>query len=283
MLRLNRNQARGRCFQGAVDPENDQITNELNSFIIETHTTNQVLLAIGAWERKGFAFESRLAKRGCAFLDRAGKARISNRMDRRTKAVLSAGSASALLALNCDRGNPQLLRYLEESLSRAADMNSAPVFSLSGLFNCGLVARQLDTPSWLNFHRQTRFLAACLFESDGNVARDPDWQVDLPEFKRLIDSDVWRSANWIMIASLYWQPLTRMSGIDRTDEIELRDHLANKFEISQPVDDSDSRKKDAEELTRMIIQQLKDRGMDVDEEKLKKNKPEPKTTAEDGE
>ena len=100
----------------------------------------------------------------------------------------------------------------------------------------------------------------------------------------LIDSDIWRSSHWIMIRSLYWQPLRRISGIDRTDQIELRDHLAKKFEVAQPTEMSDQAKKDAEELTKMIIQQLKDRGMDVDEEKLKmkKSSTESGNKADDG-
>ena len=250
--------------------------------VLRTYITNQVLLAIAAWDRRGFALNPRMVQKACAFLDEEGKARVPRRMDRRTKAALSAGTAAALIALNCDRGNSQLRRYMEEALSRASDLNSSPSLSLPGLFQCGMAARQLDTPAWLRFHSQIRYLAASLFELDGAIAVDPDFQTDLPEVEAMVDPEVWRCAHWIMIRSLYWQPLSKLSGIDRSDEIDVRDHLAKKFEVSSPVAVSDSAKKDAEELTRMIIQQLKDRGMEVDEEKLKLNKDNSKNEKKPG-
>ena len=238
--------------------------------IADTHVTNQVLLAIAALDRKGFSLEPKTMEAACALLDREGRVRIASGMDRRVKGALSAGTAAALLALNCDHGNPTFRRYLDNALERSRDMNTSPMVSLPGLFNCALVARHADTQSWIEFHNRTKYVAGSLFLPNGDVGVDAESQTELTEVEGVVDPGIWRATHWIMIRSMYWQPFKCLAGVRRSDEIDQRDHLGRKFDVRQQVGTTGDSKQDAEELTRMILQQLKDRGMEVDEKLLEK-------------
>ena len=234
-----------------------------------------MLLALGALERKGFEPDLPVVQRACKYLDGQAKLRIPSSLDRRVKAALSAGSAAALVAINCDRGNENLNRMFEEAIGRAGDIHSSPQLGWPGYLNLAIVSRQLGWVSWTRFHNATKYFAISICEPGGAVDERMSEMADPFPFEDWVDSEVWRTAHLAIALSLQSNMLEKSLAIVQQDGVSIRDHLGEVYVPPISEDEAAERAKRAAELTRMILEQLKESGMDVDESDLKPKSKKP--------
>ncbi len=246
-------------------------SNEID--IAGTFITNQVLLAIGALERKGFEPDAHVIEKACQFLQSQSIMRTPSDIDRRIKAVLSAGTAAALIAINCDRNSEPLGLYVQEVSDRFSDVHSSPALNWPGFLHVAILARQNNNETWLKFHDATKYISVQRIQMDGKVVDLPGNGSKLLDFETWVDSQVWRNAHFAIALSLQSRSLEKSLALTASEPIKTRDHLGKLF--NRPAEDvADSeRAKKAAELTKMILEQLKESGMDVDENDLKKNPP----------
>ena len=234
-----------------------------------TFTTNQVLMALGAWERKGMIPDNSTIEKGCKYLAEQADLRIPSSLDRRIKAVLSSGSAAALVAINCDRNDVMLDGYLENGMDRAHDMFSSPSLGLAGLLHTAIAARQVGNERWLQFHNAVKHLIISLADSNGRVFEYPNIIREPLDFEVGVDDEVWRTAHIAIVASMQSKQLEKILGIAKSPTMFARNNLGEKVEANarsnQPVMGST----EAEELKKMIMEQLKAQGMEIDESKMK--------------
>ena len=246
--------------------------------IVGTYTTNQVLLAIGALERKGFSGEADTIEKAIGYLHDQNKLRVPAPIDRRIKAALSAGTAAAMLALNCDRNDVQLREYLKTALQRSHDMHTSPALALPGLLHLAMACRQLGNESWLQFYDATKYLAVAIGSADGSSIEYPMIKRKRLDFESDAFGDTWRTAHFSLIQSIQSKQLTRVLAIDAPPMLVNRDGNGKKSETIGDqggpgpggvqvikIDGAAG----SDEIKKMIMERLKEQGMEVDESKIK--------------
>ncbi len=240
--------------------------------ILGTFTTNQVLLAIGAMERKGFDGEADTIEKGVGYLHQQNRLRVPAPIDRRIKAALSAGTTAALIALNCDRNDIQLREYLKSALERSSDMYTSPTLAMPGLLHLALASRQLGNESWLQFYDATKYYCVAMSAEDGSAIEYPNIEQGLLEFESAAQGTVWRTSHLALIQSMQSKQLKRLLAIDSPPQLATRDGNGKKVS-AESLQSVQAMKiegnPDVEELKKMIMDRLKEQGMEVDESKIK--------------
>jgi len=232
------------------------------------------LLAIGALERKGMSGENDVIEKACGYLQQQAESRIPSSVDRRTKAALSAGTAAALVALNCDRNDSALQELRGVAMERAEDMFFAPSLGLPGLVHTALSSRQLGNESWMQFHNAFKHLGIVLQNPTGGFHTYPGIERESLPFEQLVAGEAWDTAHLAIILSVQSQRLTKLLALEQTPMLAARDSFGKKSEaVSTPAGmqtmSINANSADAEEIKKMIMDRLKEQGMDVDESKLK--------------
>ncbi len=254
-----------------TDVDSDAEPSEPSVDILATFTTNQVLLALGVLERKGMTIDNAMIERAMTWLNEQSRLRVPSTVDRRVKALLSAGTAAALSALNCDRNDLLLKEHLAGALDRAHDVLTAPQLGLPGLVSIAIAARQAGNESWLQFHESVKHLAVSLPRPDGSVSDYPNVKRDPLDFELRVAGESWTTAHIGLLISMQSQSLEKLMAIETPDSMIVRDSTGKKSDGSagMPVLKLDgANTADAEALKKMIMDQLKEQGMDVDESKL---------------
>jgi hypothetical protein len=238
-----------------------------------TFTTNLVLLAIGAIERKGLSIDQVIIEKGCRWLNQQADLTVASSLDRRTKAVLNAGAVAALIALNCDRNDQRLSEYVKNMMERAHDVYTAPQLGEMGMFLTALSARQLGNRSWLPFHQAAKYLEVSLQSPDGSYVRFPGVAREPLELESAFDNDVVSSALYSMLLTMQTQRLRRMLALSTPPEMPLRDSAGRQITNSDLANAAEDQviQLDAagsEQLKKLILEKLKERGKDVDASEL---------------
>ena len=237
------------------------------------YTTNMVLAAIGAMERAGISIENDLVESGLKFLHEQAKLRIPSALDRRVKGLLAAGNVVALAALNLDQNDLQMREYLTVAQERAHDMFTSPTLALPGMLHASLASRQLGNEAWLQQHNATKCLLVALHDDTGQYTAFPGVTSDPLEFESAVAGPAWNTAHIALLHSMQSQSLKRMLAIEAPENLLARDstgkQLSKEEAANSKVMKLDLKGSDAEELKRMIMEQLKARGMEVDESKIK--------------
>ena len=236
-------------------------------------TTNMVLAAIGAMERAGISIENDLVESGVKFLHEQAKLRIPSTLDRRVKGLLSAGNVVALAALNLDQNDLQMREYLKIAQERAHDMFSSPALALPGMLHTSIASRQLGNESWLQQHNSTKCLLVAMHDDSGQHIPFPGVTSEPLEFELAVAGPAWNTAHVALLHSMQSQSLQRMLAIEAPENLLARDssgkQLSKEEAANAKVIKLDLKGGDAEDLKRMIMEQLKARGMEVDESKMK--------------
>lgn len=191
-----------------------------------THTTNQALLAMGMWERKGVMHQGDALQRACGFLKQQADARSESSLDRRTKAALSAGTAAALIAINCQPSDPFLKQMIDECMSRAADVQNAPSLSCPGLMSTALVARASGNESWVQFHTAAKIPLVSAQRPDGTFQSSP--HVANEDTVGLEDNKHWQAAHFALSLAMQHGYLKKMIGEADTPMLVVRDSSGEK-------------------------------------------------------
>lgn len=255
--------------EAAVEVEAAEETPTVDVFA--TFSTNQVLLAIGALERKGMSGENDVIEKACCYLQQQAEIRIPSSVDRRTKGALSAGTAAALVALNCERNDLALKELRGVAMERAEDMFFAPSLGLPGVFQTALSSRQMGNESWMQFHNAFKHLGIALQNPTGGFHTYPGVKREALPFEQLVAGEAWNAAHLAAILSVQSQSLKKLLAIEQPPTMVARDSLGKKSEAGSSMQaiKLNTGSADAEEIKKMIMEQLKERGMDVDESKLK--------------
>lgn len=258
-----------------INPDLDSDTDKTEPLVdvFGTFSTSQVLLAIGALERKGMRGDNAIIEKGCAYLLEQADVRVPSHVDRRTKAALSASTAAALVALNCDRSDLKLKNQLNNALERTDDMFFAPSLGLPGLFQTALASRQIGNEPWLQFHNSFKHLAIALQGTAGNFHPYPNVERELLPFEQQVDGEAWNSAHFALILSMQSQSLKKLLALEQQPGLVTRGSSGKVAETASSggaqVMKLDVTGANAEELKKMILDKLKEQGIEVDESKLK--------------
>ncbi len=231
-------------------------------------TTNLVLLAIGALERKGLSGDNQLIENGCRWLKQQSRVAVASSLDRRTKASLSAGTVAALLALNCNRNDPDLREYFNIVMERVHDIYFAPQMGEMGLFLAALSARQMGSRDWLPFHLGIKHLEVSLQSPDGSLVRFPGVKREPMEFESRFDNEAVSTALFVMLLTMHAQRTEHWLAVDQPSEIPLRDSSGSEISDEKAWFDSEAQASqlnaaNSEELKKLILGKLKERGRAV--------------------
>ena len=208
-----------------TESENDSSNETVESRIdvLGTHTTNQVLLALGAWERKGMMGRPDTIANACAFLKEQAKARASGSLDRRTRAALNAGTAVALRAINCSESDPFFRQLVKDSLQRSRDVATSPVLGMTGLLSTARVARRSGMEGWTRFQNDVRILLAMIESPSGSFDPVPE---KTTEVLMGIENDPhWKAAHLTMTLAMQHDPWKRINGVQTTPMLVVRNSL----------------------------------------------------------
>ena len=111
---------------------------------------------------------------------------------------------------------------------------------------------------------------------DGSTIDYPNIEQELLEFENAANGTVWRTAHLVLIQSMQSQQLKRVLAIDSPPQLVIRDGVGKKAALGpdgrrsqagvqvMKIDGNAS----AEELKQMIMERLKEQGMEVDEAKI---------------
>ncbi len=270
----------GKQEQSESEGKQDEETDNESQIVVDavgTFATNQILFAIGALERKGVPVENAMVEQGCKFLHEQGKVRIPSSLDRRTKAALAAGTAATMVSLNCDRSNVQLTDYLKTAMARANDMYFAPTYGMPGLVSAAIVSRQLGNESWMQFHNAFKYIGLALQEADGGFASYPNVEREYSEFEQLADGDAWRTGQLAIIQTIQSQRLKKLLALEQPEDLASRDAYGKQIDANATAGQSGVQMMqldangvtDPEELKKLIMEKLKDSGIDVDASNMK--------------
>ncbi|MFK7767389.1 MAG: hypothetical protein AB8B55_09225 [Mariniblastus sp.] len=141
--------------------------------IFATHTTNQVLLAMGMLERKGLTGNPEAIKRACEFLKQETELRAASSLDRRLKNTLTAGTAAALRSVNCQMTDDFFKRVVEGGLEGVDQCYASPILTVAGVLSTAVLARQTGDDAWAQFHDGTKYWLSSLQVPDGSFQSMP--------------------------------------------------------------------------------------------------------------
>ena len=240
--------------------------------VFATFTTNVVLTAVGALERAGFSIENDMVEKGVAYLHDQADLRIPSSLDRRTKGILSAGTVVALVALNLDQSDLKLRNYLKNAQERAHDMYSAPRLALPGMLHSAIASRQLGNESWLQQHNATKHQLVSMHDELGRYVAYPGVVSEPLEWETFVASPAWNTAHLALLHSMQSKNLRRILAIETPENLLARDSSGkqlSKAAANAKVMKMDLDTSDPEALKKMIMEQLKAQGMDVDPSKMK--------------
>lgn len=175
-----------------------------------THATNQILMALGAWEAKGVSGQAEILTRACGFLKSQHEARAKGNVDRRTRAALASGTAAALVAINCQEKDLFFKQLVKDSIDRSEDVLTSPVLPLSGLLTTALVARSSDKQDWIRFHNAVRVPLTAALSPDGSFHATPG--VASREVSGVEASPHWRAAHLALVTGMQRGNLKRLTG-----------------------------------------------------------------------
>ena len=196
----------------ALVATDDEAQPEMELDHLAVHTTNQVLMSIGAWESKNMKGNPEQIAQACQFLKQQHKLRTLNEMDRRVKAALNAGTASGLVAINCQVSDAFLKQLKKDSMERVHDVFQAPQLAMSGLLSSALLARGGDKQSWVHFHNGFKVAGLANQQEDGSFYANLVSNGD--ESLLSVESDpLWSSCHMAMAFALQQGSLTRLSGV----------------------------------------------------------------------
>ena len=202
-----------------------------------THATNQVLLALGALERKGMMGDNKMIANACKYLKEQATARVADgSMDRRTKAALLAGTAAAMTGVNCDRADGFLISSGKECAARTSDLFDAPELAMSGLVSNALFARAMGNEAWIAFHNATKYQWAGRLDSSGRLHvpknmlsddGDASWSKDATP-----NSEAWQTAQLCIMLAAQSDQLEKLTGQTQSPMMARRDSDGKKTEGS---------------------------------------------------
>ena len=251
---------------------NDDGPVALQPDVFATFSTNMVLASIGVLERAGVQIDNEIVENGVAFLREQANIRIPSSLDRRLKGLLSAGTVVGLVAINIDRDNAELRQYMNEAQDRAHDIFSSPALGLPGMLSVSVAARQLGNESWLQLHQSVKHLLVSMQDHDGAYAQYPGVEQEPLEFEKAVSGAAWETAHVALMYSMQSQGLKKLLAIDQPANLLARDESGKKIskaDASARVMKLDAKNMDAEAIKQMIMEQLKEQGMDVDPSKMK--------------
>ncbi len=256
------------------DANDDDEKDNLNGRTVDvmgTFATSQVLMALGALERKELATENEAIEKGFSWLQEQSRLRIPGSIDRRVKSILSAGTAAALVVCNCDDNDVQLGELVKHALERAGDVYTAPQFGLSGFFLTALATRQSGNEAWLRFHNSIKHLAISLQRPDGRIVPYPGIKRAPLDFEERVAGEAWETAHVALVLSMQSRQLKRLLGVDTSESMVVRDSSGKVSTADADAGELevDPNKANAEEIKKMILEQLREQGMEVDESDLK--------------
>ncbi len=190
--------------------------------VVGTHATNQVLLALGAIERKGVMSDNGSIANACKYLKEQATARVADgSIDRRTKAALLAGTGAAMIGINCDRNDGFLLGSMKECSVRTADLLEAPTLGLPGVVANALFARAMGNESWIGFHNATKYQWASKLDSKGAFHLRTGSQPLSDQVEP--DSEAWSTSHLCMLLAAQSDRLQRLTGQSQSPMMASRD------------------------------------------------------------
>ena len=175
-----------------------------------THTTNQVLLAIGMLERKGVMGNPDTIKKACGYLKQAKEARAGISIDRRLKNSLTAGTAAALMSVNCQTNDAFLKQAVEDGLSGAGECYLSPQFTLPGVLSTALLARQTGADAWEQFHNETKYWISSVQLPDGSFNSMPTGSADQDTDEERNADSVWEAAHYCLLLAMQSDKLPKL-------------------------------------------------------------------------
>ena len=167
-----------------------------------THTTNQVLLAIGMLERKGVMGNPGTIEKACGFLKKQMELRSGSNLDRRYKNALTAGTAAALMSINCQTTDSFLKQAAEDGLMGAGQCYASPISTLPGILSTAVLARQTGNDAWAQFHNETKYWLSSLQAPDGSFRDFPMAKSDQDRATYKSANSHWKAAHCCLLLSM---------------------------------------------------------------------------------
>lgn len=249
-----------------------------------THTTNQVLLAIGMLERKGMmmAGSTDLLPPACAYLKSQMSARWAGDLNRRLKSALNAGTAAAWIANNCQRTDPELTRMVENALADVAGAHLSPSLRLPGVLSIALLARQTGKQNWLKYHAGSKYWIASLLRADGSFQSIPVSTHEEQALEPHAQDAAWQAAHYCLVLSMQAAKLEKLTaqaeppnlvarnsdGKQASDEAKNQMNLPGGVPSGARVINLDLGDLEGGDMQEAIRKKLKERGIDIGDAKI---------------
>lgn len=246
-----------------------------------THTTNQVLLAIGLLERKGMLADEETIKKACGFLKSQLSARAAGSLDRRLKTSLTAGTAVALNAINCQRSDATLRGVSKDGLARVEEQYTSPTLALPGVLSASILARQTGNENWINFHNGAKYWLTSIQLPDGSFKPIPETETKPLALEQHAKDPAWQAAHYCLLLSMQSGNLKKLTGETVSPMMVARNSSGEKSESSgansavkmgmpggAQVIQFDAGDLEGGDLQAKIREKLKEQGIDVDNMKI---------------
>ena len=190
--------------------------------VVGTHTTNQVVLALGMQERGGVTTSADVIEKACQYLNDQITARAGGRLDRRVRAGLMAGTGAALVAVNCQLSDPVLRQAIDDCQDRLGERVSAPRFALPSVLSSAILARQTGDDNWLLHHNAIKYWLASVQSPDGTFHSIPQERNDASH------GEAWEAAHYCLLLAMQSRKLELLTAKRKTPMMVARNSLGKK-------------------------------------------------------
>ena len=262
-------------------PETSDSTElERMNTVANTFVTNQVVLAMGMLERNGLMMNqgNDSLQRACKYLKSQLTARAAQDLDRRIKAGLDAGTAAALVSINCQRSDPTLSHATESGLTNINERPAAPSVALPGLLATAVLARQTDKQNWIRFYQDTKHWLISLQSPDGRFARLPDSGYQPLDLESQYNDPAWQAAHYCLLLAMPSGNLKRLTAQEQPPTMMTRNsdgqttegQVAGQAQVPQVPEGARMIQLDfgdlqGEDLQEALREKLKEEGIEIGE------------------
>ena len=218
---------------GDVDESNKTEESDDSETAIDvagTHTTNQVLLALGMLERTGMMGQPEIMIKACGYLKDQKAARSGGGIDRRLRATLSAGTGVAFVAINCQKTDSFLKDAMTDGLEKLGERYSSPNLAMSGLLSAGILAKQAGKDGWAQFHNETKYWLSSIQRPDGSFQSIPGTNGSPLAIESNSSDPIWSAAHYCLLLATQSTELKTLVGETKSPMMFARDSSGKKVE-----------------------------------------------------
>ncbi len=172
-LKKSQSESGGWNVSSPSTNSNEGNAGDVATNVTGTHTTNQVLLALGMMERNGVMASPEGMAKACGYLKKQMTVRAGDNIDRRLKASLTAGTAVALVSINCQKSDSFMKETFIDGLDKLQERHTSPSHALPGVLSAAILARNAGDDSWLQFYRETKYWLSSVQLPDGSFKTVP--------------------------------------------------------------------------------------------------------------